>query len=193
LFERASRLGGRARLAAIVEPAIGELVAWLERQLVSLDIDVRLDTEAPPTVDADAVVLATGARLPTGDEQLAALLRGDEGGDVTIVGGNGPAALVAAMVAERGVHVTLASPHDTFGVGLSPPRLWRVMHALRSFGVTLTHDTKEPAGSFCLEPWEPDTTPFTFPDAEVHRVGDCNDVRLLDGAMLDAALVARAL
>ena len=109
---------------------------------------------------------------------------------LTVVGGNAPAALFAAVLAERGAAVTLASTHENFGVGLAPPRLWRTMHALRSFGVTLAPST-DPADldldgptTFAFEPWSAAPEPFLPPrGVEWHRVGDCNDSPLLDGAI----------
>jgi 2,4-dienoyl-CoA reductase (NADPH2) len=201
LFERNARLGGRAVLAAQVEPAIGELVAWLERQVARHGVDVRLGVDVGPRhvqeCEPDVVIVATGAQVPTPDEWLAALLDANPPGPVTLFGGNGPAALLAAVLAERGATVTLASPHENFGVGLSPPRLWRVMDALRRHGVTLTANTPlEALGSdaVALEPWSATHEPQRFAGpVETHWVGDSRAAGLLDGAMLDAAHVAGSL
>jgi NADPH-dependent 2,4-dienoyl-CoA reductase/sulfur reductase-like enzyme len=206
LFERGERLGGRALLAARVEPAVGRLVAWHERQLGALGVDVRLGTDATPrdvqACDPEAVVLATGAAVPVADARVAALLDGDPPAALTVYGGNGPAALFAAVMAERGARVTLASPHENFGVGLSPPRLWRTMDALRRFGVTFApgtaFDDRDQPGdgddAVAFEPW--DTTGDAHPyrgRIDVRHVGDCREVGLIDGALLDAARVGRAL
>ena len=66
LLERDSEVGGRFRLAAR-QPArekIGQLLDWYRNQLMKLQVDVRVNTEA--TVDSlqgyDEVILATGAK-----------------------------------------------------------------------------------------------------------------------------------
>jgi 2,4-dienoyl-CoA reductase (NADPH2) len=190
LYERRSELGGRARLAALIDPPIGQLLAWLERQLEQLDVDVHLGCEVPGAMDADFVIDATGASTPLDDARLRGLLGGDRNeDDVVVFGGNEPAALVAAALAKRGGRVSLLSPHDNFGVGLSPPRLWRVMATLRERGAELVTNATAPDGALLFEPWEP-----TRERAGItHRVGDCREVTFLDGAMLDAARVGRSL
>jgi 2,4-dienoyl-CoA reductase-like NADH-dependent reductase (Old Yellow Enzyme family) len=191
LYERASQLGGRARLAALIDPPIGQLLAWLERQLVKLGVDVQVGVEAPVDLAFDDVVDATGATTPLDDSRVRELLEGNDGGDgvVAVFGGNEPAALVAAALAQRGRRVSLLSPHDNFGVGLSPPRLWRTMAALREHGAELVTNATAPAGAVLFDPWEPTAARGSF----THRVGDCREVTFLDGAMLDAARVGRSL
>jgi 2,4-dienoyl-CoA reductase (NADPH2) len=199
LFERGEHLGGRALLAARVEPAIGQLVAWQERQLGALGVDVRLGTDAAPrdvqACDPDAVVIATGAAVPVADARVAALLDGDAPDELTVYGGNGPAALFAAVMAERGARVTLASPHENFGVGLSPPRLWRTMDALRTFAATFAPNTVlEGTDAIAFEPWEAASQQHPYRGRiDVRYVGDCREVGLIDGAMLDAARTGRTL
>ncbi|MCU1429276.1 MAG: hypothetical protein JWL83_3276, partial [Actinomycetia bacterium] len=73
---------------------------------------------------------------------------------------------------------------------------------LRTNGVELLNNASRPvphAGEsdvvVVLDPWEP-SDPFAADVAtgtDVHLVGDCRDARFLDGAMLDAARVGRAL
>jgi 2,4-dienoyl-CoA reductase-like NADH-dependent reductase (Old Yellow Enzyme family) len=70
LLERGPQLGGQFRLAG-QQPSRGQildLLAWYERRLEALGVDVRRDTEATAvevaTAGADAVILATGARPP---------------------------------------------------------------------------------------------------------------------------------
>jgi NADPH-dependent 2,4-dienoyl-CoA reductase/sulfur reductase-like enzyme len=202
LLERSAQLGGRARLAAHVEAAVGPFVAWLERQLAAHGVDVQLGCDARDVdvnaLGADVVVLATGADVPSCDDDVAgALAAMGPTDELTVFGGNAPAALVAAKLAERDVRVTLVSPHDNFGVGLAPPRLWRTMHALRTFGVTLVVNGEledDDGNALRFEPWQRGRFDIAAPGGvDVHRVGDCRDVGLLDGAMLDAARVARAL
>jgi hypothetical protein len=48
--------------------------------------------------------------------------------------------------------------------------------------------------AIALEPWAPTFDPPPFDGGlEMHWVGDCREAGLLDGAMLDAARVARSL
>jgi 2,4-dienoyl-CoA reductase-like NADH-dependent reductase (Old Yellow Enzyme family) len=70
LFERGDALGGQFRLAGR-QPSRGQiedLLAWYERRLRALGVDIRLGTEADAddvaAAGADHVVLATGARPP---------------------------------------------------------------------------------------------------------------------------------
>ena len=67
LLERDSELGGAIRIAARASGWENYLqcVAWLERQVRELDIDIQLETDATtnliPSLSPDAIVVATGA------------------------------------------------------------------------------------------------------------------------------------
>ncbi len=92
LVEQASELGGTLRFAALCYPPNGELLRYLERQLETLGVEVRLGCKATPELVAelapDATVVATGAQrgrseLPGADarcalsvDELRALLAG---------------------------------------------------------------------------------------------------------------------
>jgi 2,4-dienoyl-CoA reductase (NADPH2) len=196
LLERGMRLGGRAGLAARIEPTIGDLLRWLEHRVEASGVDVRLGVDGWPELDAlgaDAVVDATGAPVPPGDAALTALLDQDLAGiELTVFGGNGPASTAAAVLAERGAAVTLMSPSGNVGVGLSPPRLWRTMDALRRLGVAIELDAAKPEGAIDLEATQ--GTPNMVRDGyALHRVGDCREIGMLDGAIFDAARVGREL
>jgi 2,4-dienoyl-CoA reductase (NADPH2) len=198
LLERESQLGGRARLAARIEPTIGDLLRWLEHRLDALGIDVRLSVDGSVEVEAlhaDAVVEATGAAVPPSDARLAALLNQDVVGlDLTVFGGNGPAATTAAVLAERGATVTLMSPHENVGVGLSAPRLWRTLDALRRLGVAIVLQTDEaPSDAIDFRPPGGIEYQKLRGVREFHRVGDRSGHEFLDRAFLDAARVGRAL
>jgi 2,4-dienoyl-CoA reductase (NADPH2) len=204
LLERSSHLGGRAVLAARVEPATEQFVAWLVRQVEQLGVDVRLGVDATPdaigALEPDAVVVATGARMPVDDDTLRAFLDADvDGRDVTVAGGNGVAALVAAHAAQRGARVKLVSTGPNVGVGLAPPRLWRVLDELRSRGATIVTDVpagETDDGALVLDPWTPEPLALdglAGTGLELHTAGNCVDVRHFDGATLDAALIGRAL
>lgn len=66
LYERAGELGGALRLATHIDAASEPLLQFLCAQVRSLPIDIRLDTEADADAildgQADAVIIATGAR-----------------------------------------------------------------------------------------------------------------------------------
>ena len=65
LLEQGELLGGTLRFAALAYPANERLLEWLQRQIASSKVDVRLRTRATPellkTLQPDAVVVATGA------------------------------------------------------------------------------------------------------------------------------------
>ena len=77
LIERSEHLGGQLRLAARQprREEIGEFLAWLERQLTQLQVEIRRDTELSADAIAaeayDRVVIATGARPATTGFQRA--------------------------------------------------------------------------------------------------------------------------
>ena len=66
LWERADRLGGGLRLAAVIDEPTRPLLRWYEHELERLDVDVRTGTTADvariAAVDPDVVVVATGGR-----------------------------------------------------------------------------------------------------------------------------------
>ncbi|MCK0197208.1 FAD-dependent oxidoreductase [Ancylobacter sp. 6x-1] len=70
LAEASERLGGNFRLAGLQprRAQILDLIAWYERQLEKLQVEVRLNTYMEPddvmAVEADAVILATGSLPP---------------------------------------------------------------------------------------------------------------------------------
>jgi 2,4-dienoyl-CoA reductase-like NADH-dependent reductase (Old Yellow Enzyme family) len=133
LFEREGRLGGQLRWAAATPPLahLSRLVAWYERQLALLGVDVRLGVEGDQTAvaaaGADAVVIATGAAtdvpalagydlLPTWTLE-GALSGGSSTTGTTalpasvVVAGSGQRALAGALwAAQTGADVTLL--HD---------------------------------------------------------------------------------
>lgn len=127
LSEREAQLGGATRLAASTPPLrhLARLVSWYERRLEQLDVEVRLESP-PATIEADLVVLATGASTdpPALDgydllpvwaiEELLAGGPSSHGGHVLpgrlVVQGNGHGALATALWChERGSEITLLS------------------------------------------------------------------------------------
>lgn len=144
LFEASSRLGGAFRLAGLQprRAQIIDLLAWYERQLDALRVDVRLGTFVEdadlPGLAADHVVLATGA-LADGSGFQKALpaqnrLPGIERGNVSAVeavmagearpgkrvllldeGGGWRGCGTAWKLAEAGHEVTIISPDPFVG------------------------------------------------------------------------------
>lgn len=153
LCERARRLGGLALAAALVEPPIGDLLAWLEGRVRALGAEVRLgeavEADTAARLAADAVVVATGARRPPpalpgveralGLDGLEAALRSGAlaRGAIAIVGGGSIGLELSARLAGPGRTVTVLEPGRRFGAPMAPPRLWRALAALRAAGVEL--------------------------------------------------------
>ena len=153
LCERARRLGGLALAAALVEPPIGGLLAWLEGRVRALGVELRLgeavDVDAAVRLAPDAVVVATGARRPTpalpgaaralGLDGLEAALRAGAlaRGAVAIVGGGSIGLELALRLAGAGRALTVLETGRRFGAPMAPPRLWRALDALRRAGVEL--------------------------------------------------------
>jgi 2,4-dienoyl-CoA reductase-like NADH-dependent reductase (Old Yellow Enzyme family)/thioredoxin reductase len=139
LIERTTQLGGQLRLAARQpkREEIGEFLAWLERQLTQLQVEVRRGAEPSAddlaAGDYDEVVIATGARPAASGSQRAlphiGRLPGVElehvvsveevlAGDVTLGSrvllvdddGGWRASGTALYLAERGHRVTVLTP-----------------------------------------------------------------------------------
>jgi glycine/D-amino acid oxidase-like deaminating enzyme len=150
LIERSHELGGRFRLAAR-QPArekIGKLLDWYRRQLMSLQVEIRLGVEAgmESLTGYDEVVVATGA-LPARDGYQRALpdrrrLEGIERRNVLDIEdvlddpatgrlqiepevlvlddlGNWRGIGTAILLQERGHRVTIATPDGEVAKGLA--------------------------------------------------------------------------
>ena len=166
LCERARRLGGLALAAALVEPPIGALLAWLEGRVRALGVELRLgesvDAALALRLAPDAVVVATGARrappaLPGAERALglddleAALRAGTLArGATAIVGGGSIGLELAGRLAGDGRPVTVVEAGRRFGAPMAPPRLWRALHELRGRGASLVAGARvlalEPGG-----------------------------------------------
>ena len=127
LFEQSETLGGQMRYSSRIAPDEANLVAYLDRQLTKLAVDVRLGTFA--TVQAvldespDAVVVATGASgglwfcplvgQPTTFDLFSAFDRPEDewhGEETVIVGGDGESCALALYIAGRGGDVHVVEP-----------------------------------------------------------------------------------
>jgi mycofactocin system FadH/OYE family oxidoreductase 2 len=129
LLERTDQLGGTPRLVARApqRTPMGLIADWLAGQLAQLDVEVQLAVEATRelvcTINADVVVLATGARprpvesLPGGDLPHVYTVRDVLMGHVTGTGrvaiidsqGSYPAIDAAQMLAAAGRPVTIVT------------------------------------------------------------------------------------
>jgi 2,4-dienoyl-CoA reductase (NADPH2) len=85
LYERSERLGGTAFFSSLVYPPNGKLVAWLERQVRALPIDLHLNESVRPEMirgrSPDVVLVAVGARREAADipgAERANVLSGDD-------------------------------------------------------------------------------------------------------------------
>jgi 2,4-dienoyl-CoA reductase-like NADH-dependent reductase (Old Yellow Enzyme family)/thioredoxin reductase len=151
LYESAGRLGGQVALAGAA-PGHAELAASLLRNYERLleGVEVRLGEEVEGTVDADAVILATGARpyvprLPLSDGFMKAwdVLRGSrpEGGRVVVAdwGGDASGLDAAEVLAASGYRVALAVGSAAFGETLH--QYQRNLYAARLYraGIEIWH------------------------------------------------------
>jgi 2,4-dienoyl-CoA reductase-like NADH-dependent reductase (Old Yellow Enzyme family)/thioredoxin reductase len=179
LTEAAPALGGQFRLAGL-QPRRGQitdLIAWSERQLWALGVDLRfnsyLEAEDIAAFGAEQVILATGS-LPNGTGFQKALpeqpeLPGMERGNVWSVeevmmqaarpgkrllvldeSGNWRGCGTALWLAERGHEVTVVAPHGQIGKELVRSATdWPLRRALAQKGARFLTD-------MAVEAWEGD-------------------------------------
>jgi 2,4-dienoyl-CoA reductase (NADPH2) len=166
LFEQEEQLGGALLLAARCYSPNKELLTWLIRSIARLPIDIRLDTaatvEAVLGLEADAVVLAIGARpLPfeardthVFDQQAVhdmllsrTSFKPDaetySGRAVAIIGSDVEALQLAAFFARASFAVAVIDEGPQFGRGIPLVLRWRVLADLRKHGVTLLPGARE--------------------------------------------------
>jgi 2,4-dienoyl-CoA reductase (NADPH2) len=155
LYERDDTLGGQVRIAA-AGPTRAELldfVAYLERELARLDVEVRLGT--PATRDAilrdapDLVVVATGASpsappFPVDSGRVATVWDLLGGGVAEIpqravvlddIAGFWHGASAAEYLADRGAAVELVTPARAVGLAIPHESIAHVHRRLRAAGV----------------------------------------------------------
>jgi 2,4-dienoyl-CoA reductase (NADPH2) len=151
---------------------------------------------------------------------LSAWLCGDDsslvGPRVVLIGGGKASITIADLAVRRGRQVIVVSPTNVFGEELGLPGRWRLVPDIERAGAQLIADATVEAitpeavrlrtGDSTLD-MPADTVIFTAavtPDTRLaaelrgagmrfHLVGDCNSVRHIEGANLDAASVALAL
>lgn len=157
LCESKGRIGGQLRLAAMMprRQEMGDIIAWYERQLNKLGVEIRLDT--PVTEDfldqlsPDVLVLATGS-LPeaalgyiTGLDNVREieLLMVDElledgrltGDNVLVVGGDQIGLQVADYLSEQGKRVYVAGKDTYFATRMAAVDSHYLIERIREKGV----------------------------------------------------------
>jgi 2,4-dienoyl-CoA reductase (NADPH2) len=148
LYEREAALGGRARLAAALDPETARFVAWLEAAARSAGVELRLGASADAgrlVGAADVVVVATGAsrsgppfggelRVVSVDELVALLDELRNPRTVAVSGSDVIGVKAAEALAERGHSVVLLES-GAFAPEMGLPRRWRAADLLARSGV----------------------------------------------------------
>jgi len=136
---------------------------------------------------------------------------------VALIGGGLVGVELAEFLCERGREVCVLEEGETLAVEMALPRRWRVLHGLRRHGVALvtgvrveeiTDDGVVYTATDGARSTAPAETVILTTGAEanlglaealqelgveVHLLGDCSGVGYIEGAILDAARVARAI
>jgi len=151
LHERERALGGRARLAARLDPESARFVAWLEAGARAAGVEIRLGAEASARSLAggarDVFVVATGARraptavsAPEGAprvepvEQLGELLDELSARRHVVVSGSDVIAVRAAEALAVAGHAVTLLELGAFAPEMGLPRRWRAADALARLG-----------------------------------------------------------
>jgi 2,4-dienoyl-CoA reductase (NADPH2) len=136
---------------------------------------------------------------------------------IVILGGGLVGLELAEFLSERGRSVAVVEEGAVFGTQMAPPRRWRVLHELRERGVSLHPSVRiqkiDDAGVHVenadgeVQPLPADAVvlaigtvanpalaeSLTSAGREVHTLGDCDGVGYIEGALLDATRIARAI
>jgi 2,4-dienoyl-CoA reductase (NADPH2) len=150
LHERAARLGGRARLAAQLDPESARFLAWLEEGARQAGVEIRLGSvvTAPElTAGADVCVVATGARRLPGPpahaagappvepvDRVDALLASLPPGRRILVSGSDVIGVKAAEALASAGHAVTLLEHGAFAPEMGLPRRWRAADLLARLG-----------------------------------------------------------
>jgi 2,4-dienoyl-CoA reductase-like NADH-dependent reductase (Old Yellow Enzyme family)/thioredoxin reductase len=134
---------------------------------------------------------------------------------VAVIGGGLVGVELAEFLCERGRRVWILEEGNTLAVEMALPRRWRVLHGLREHGVALLTGVRvEEITDAGVVYTAKDGTRSSVPidtvilasgagenrgladaleglGAEVHLLGDCRGVGYIEGAMMDAARIAR--
>jgi 2,4-dienoyl-CoA reductase (NADPH2) len=136
---------------------------------------------------------------------------------VAIIGGSLVGVEVAEFLCDRGREVWVLEEGNTLAVEMALPRRWRVLHGLREYGVILLTGVRveEITDAEVVYTAQDGTRSTVAIDtvivatgaeenrdlaealegfgAEVHLLGDCRSVGFIEGAIMDAARIARAI
>jgi NADPH-dependent 2,4-dienoyl-CoA reductase/sulfur reductase-like enzyme len=218
LLEQSDRLGGQIALAGAA-PGGRELArAFLEdaeRRLADASVDVRLGAAGPGDLEADGIVLATGAGPYRRAGGLTAwdVLEGEmpDGGSVLVVdwGGDVSGLDAAEVLAAAGKRVTLAVASVVVGELVHQYRRNLYLQRLYRAGVQILHHHELDAECRLRNVFAPELTVGVEADAVVlalgrvpvevdppagvryERAGDCLSPRSLEEAVLEGTLAAR--
>ena len=160
VFEKAQRLGGRMRLAAIPpkKAILHDFCDYLERRVKALGVTLELGREFTADmvdpIKPDAVIVATGAlpRFPDwkGVQESGALSVDDVlskrvedmGGRVLVVGGGGVGAETADYLSEMGKEITLVEMLEEIASDLVTHLKHYLSQRLAEKGVTILTSTR---------------------------------------------------
>jgi len=149
LHEREALLGGRARLAAQLDPESARFLAWLEEGALQAGVEIRVGSEvtARGLAPADVCVVATGARrLPAAPalvagappvepvDRLDALLASLPPGRRILVSGSDVIGVKAAEALASAGHAVTLLEHGAFAPEMGLPRRWRAADLLARLG-----------------------------------------------------------
>ncbi len=219
LLEQSSRLGGQIALAGAAPGGRDLARSFLEdakRRLAAADVDLRLGTVGPGELEADGIVLATGAapyrrgNSPTAWDVLAGEL--PDGRSVLVVDwGGDPSGLDAAEVlAAAGKRVTIAVASVAVGELVHQYRRNLYLQRLYRAGVQILHHHELDAEGRLRNVFAPELATDVEADDIVlalgrvpseidpppgvpcERAGDCLSPRSLEEAVLEGTLAARA-
>jgi 2,4-dienoyl-CoA reductase-like NADH-dependent reductase (Old Yellow Enzyme family) len=135
---------------------------------------------------------------------------------IVILGGGLVGLELAEFLCERGRSVAVVDEGSVFGAEMAPPRRWRVLHELREHGVAMHPGVRTqriddagvhlansdgdgqvlPADAVVLAVGtvaNPGLAESLGTGREIHTLGDCNGVGYIEGALLDATRIARAI
>lgn len=218
LLERCERLGGQIALAGAA-PGGRELArAFLEdaeRRLAAASVEVRLGVAGPDGLEADGIVLATGAApnrrgdVPTAWDVLAGEI--PDGPRILVVDwGGDPSGLDAAeLLAAAGKSVTLAVASVAVGELVHQYRRNLYLQRLYRAGVRIVHHHELDAEGRLRNVFAPELRAEVDADDVVvalgripvdievspgipcERAGDCLSPRSLEEAVLEGTLAAR--
>ncbi len=154
--DRSATLGGVLDAVRGADAVLDRQLEWLTSEVGYAAVELTLGSELTPvdlpTLDVDAVVLATGAQwvrpTVTGGElahvvaptDLGGMFAGDDDAisdAVVVLGGGKPGLTLATALRARGRAVTIVEPTRVFGVELGLPGRFRLVADAEAAGVAL--------------------------------------------------------